>query len=359
MAVAGICKSLAVLGNSVSLHVFGQSTVDVVLNKDFFETLASTNVKVEVYKRNSTSAYGRVPKFTQLRGLYSDVRASDILVFNQVFQFQLIALFPILMITRTPYVVMPHGTITSYQRRQHRIRKILPSLLISFFLKNARSIFVATESEAKELPRSLKTNAKVVGLGIDFEPNENSNFVPNSKFTILFMGRIVQKKRLDIALKAFALAAAESEKEMRFIICGVGDQEIMDQMTKIVLNLGISEKVDFRGWVDGPTKRAILLESSCFILTSEDENFAIAAAEALAAGIPCVLSSNVAISALVQKHNAGEIFRHLDPIQISSLILRISEKDPNSLENSSKNAAQEITWDRVAATWQENLKLLL
>lgn len=359
MAVVGICKSLTVLGNSVSLHVFGQSAVDVVSNKDFFETLTSANVKVEVYKRNSTSAYGSVPKFGQLRGLYNDVRDSDILVFNQVFQFQLIALLPILMITRTPYVVMPHGTITSYQRRQHRIRKIIPSLLISFFLRNARSIFVATESEAKELPRSLKTNTKVVGLGIDFEPHENRNFVADSKFTILFMGRIVQKKRLDIALKAFALAAAKSEKEMRFIICGVGDQEIMDQIKMIILNLGISEKVDFRGWVDGPTKKAILLESNCFILTSEDENFAIAAAEALGAGIPCVLSSNVALSVLVQKHNAGEVFRHLDPIQISSAILSISEKDSTSLENSSKNAAQEITWERVAVTWHENLKLLL
>jgi glycosyltransferase involved in cell wall biosynthesis len=359
MAVSGICKSLAQLGNEIDLYIFGQSKSDVVVNFPFFSKLEKAGVRIEVLHRRQTSKYGVFPNILQIRKLYSKIKNADVVIFHQVFQIHMIVLFPTLLMTRTPYIVMPHGSLTVYQRKQHSGRKKIPGLVINKFLQNAHAIFVATEQEAIELPENIRPSARVVGLGIDFNDQNYAEKREKPIFTLLFLGRIAQKKRLDIALKAFALALSLSEKKMRFVICGTGNQNEMSQMYKLTEELGVASNVEFRGWIDGLDKRRALLESDCFILTSEDENFAIAAAEALSAGVPCVLSSKVAISTLVQKHGAGVVFQNLKVSEIATSITNISSMDQNLLQRASKKAAREIQWDYVALVWEENLKEIL
>ena len=123
--------------------------------------------------------------------------------------------------------------------------------------------------------------------------------------------------------------------------------------------LKIESQVEFRGWVDTTEKHRALLESDCFILTSEDENFAIAAAEALSNGVPCVLSSNVALSSLVLDYSAGEVFTKLDSNEIAHSILRVSKMDKQTLKDNSLQAAAMITWDRIAEKWNKQIHSLV
>ena len=52
-------------------------------------------------------------------------------------------------------------------------------------------------------------------------------------------------------------------------------------------------------------KRGLLASASAFVLPSYSENFGLAVAEALAAGLPCVVSRGVALSAEIEKAGAG------------------------------------------------------
>lgn len=360
MAATGVAASLATLGHQVKTLVCGQSLQDTHLNSVFFEKLSHSGVKIEVLRRRKESKYGAVLRFHELKSIWRDVSESDFIILHQVFELQYIAIFPILTLLKKPFSVVPHGTLTNYQRKQHKLRKFLFFLATYFFLNSAKAIFVATEQERNQLPRFLQMKGSIVGLGIDTQDRHTREPMQSSlTFNLLFMGRIAKKKRLDIALQAFALASKESHLRMKFIVCGSGEERDLAQLKELVVTLNIEAEVEFRGWVDFNDKQLAFLESDCFILTSEDENFAIAAAEALAHGVPCILSSNVALASLVTKHSAGIVFKELVPIEIKKAILEISKFDREVSKSASLRAASEIGWDVIAKQWESNIRILL
>ena len=359
-AVTGVASSLATLGHEIKLVVCGQSIRDSHLNSNFFDKLKKSGSKVQIYFRSKESKYGSLLKFKEVKSLWSDVAKSDFIVLHQVFQLQYLALSFVLLLNGKPFAVMPHGTLTTYQRKQHRLRKFVFKLPTYAFLKSANGIFVATKQELVQLPRNLKEKGFIVGLGIESQDKQSkSNLISPQIFNLLYMGRLAKKKRLDIALRAFALAIKESRIDMNFIICGTGEVNEITEMKELVESLGIEEVVDFRGWVDSTQKQSVFYESSCFILTSEDENFAIAAAEALSYGIPCILSSNVALASLVAKYDAGVVFREITPHEISQAIIKISTVDREVCKRLSLLASSELDWDVVAKQWESAIKSLV
>jgi glycosyltransferase involved in cell wall biosynthesis len=169
------------------------------------------------------------------------------------------------------------------------------------------------------------------------------------------MGRITSKKRLDIAIEAFAKILRQTDKKLHFNICGTGDENILRNSKNQITNLSISDYVSFLGWKSGTEKEEILKKSNCFILTSEDENFAIAVAETLQYGIPSIISENVALSSVVKKFNAGLVFRNLDAIEISKLMIEIVDADQNILYESAVNASEQFSWDLIGKVWERCL----
>jgi glycosyltransferase involved in cell wall biosynthesis len=360
MAATGVAASLAMLGHQVKVLICGQSVQDIQMNSVFFDKLQHSGAEVKVLSRRNESKYGARIRFHELKLIWAEVSKSDFVILHQVFELQYIAIFPIVILLKKPFAVMPHGTLTTYQRKQHRFRKFLFAPATYSFLKSAKAIFVATEQEKNQLPKFLQRKGSIVGLGIETRDRQTRNPANSSPtFNLLFMGRIAKKKRLDIAIQAFALASKKSELKMKFIVCGSGEERDLAQLKELIVALHIEAEVEFRGWVDFKEKQQAFLESDCFILTSEDENFAIAAAEALAHGVPCILSSNVALASLVTKHSAGIVFEELTPLEIEKAILEISKFDREVSKRASLLAASEIRWDVIAKQWESNIMILL
>jgi glycosyltransferase involved in cell wall biosynthesis len=59
------------------------------------------------------------------------------------------------------------------------------------------------------------------------------------------------------------------------------------------------------GHIDGPIKASVLAAGDLFVLPSFSENFGVAAVEALAAGLPCILGRGVALAAEIESAGAG------------------------------------------------------
>jgi glycosyltransferase involved in cell wall biosynthesis len=258
---------------------------------------------------------------------------------------------------------MPHGTLTRYQRSKHFLRKLLiEPLFFGLILNQAQSIFVATQIEKDEINPSLKPKTEVVGLGVSMREIDNS--IEEYKgvkdfFNFLYMGRIAPKKRLDIALEAFNCLPVEVRIRSKLVICGSGDNDYLESIVDRVKKLSIADQVDFRGWVSSEEKLMILNNSDCFLLTSEDENFAIAAGEALAYGVPCIVSRQVALSSLVDKHNAGKVFSKLDPLSISEAMLYLFNSDMNEMRKRALRASEELKWEFVITNWETNFKKII
>ena len=363
MAVVGSAVSLSKLGNKIDLYIFGQSQDSVSDNVEFYTRVKAQGIQIRTAKSFKTRIYGGVGNFSDLFNLYKCISRSDVVSLHGVYNFQNLISASFALISKTPYTLMPHGTLTKYQRHKHLKRKIVVNpIFFGFLLRYAERIFTASEIEKYEIPSSLKSKTEVVGLGINI-PHQSIlkiEEIPEKKtFIFLFMGRIAPKKRLDLALEAFSNLPHEIQVESKLVICGTGEEQYVSAIKMRAMELSVRNRVEFKGWVIADEKSEILRNSDCFLLTSEDENFAIAAGEALAYGIPCILSTKVALSNIVKKYGAGKVFSKLEPLEISQAMVEIFKSDLLDLKSKSRNASKEISWEYVSENWDLAFKKII
>jgi glycosyltransferase involved in cell wall biosynthesis len=120
----------------------------------------------------------------------------------------------------------------------------------------------------------------------------------------LFLSRLDPKKNLEGLLDAMALVRSELP-QLRLTVAGSGETGYVDSLRARAHALGLADRVRWLGFVEGDAKRRAFEDADFFVLPSHSENFGIAAAEALAHGLPAVLSSGVAIARDVVAAGAG------------------------------------------------------
>jgi glycosyltransferase involved in cell wall biosynthesis len=89
------------------------------------------------------------------------------------------------------------------------------------------------------------------------------------------------------------------------VIAGSGDPLLIARLKRETDALGIAANVFWVGMLEGADKHGALMDADMFVLPSYSENFGIAAAEAMAAGIPVVVSNQVGIHEDVARVHAG------------------------------------------------------
>jgi glycosyltransferase involved in cell wall biosynthesis len=122
--------------------------------------------------------------------------------------------------------------------------------------------------------------------------------VPPGEPVILFLSRLIPRKGADILIDAFAQSCPRSG---RLVIAGPeGETGYLSHLRTHARNSGAGDRVIFAGPVYGEEKAAALADADLFVLPSRYENFANVAAEALACGLPVIVSDACGISSLVE-----------------------------------------------------------
>lgn len=118
----------------------------------------------------------------------------------------------------------------------------------------------------------------------------------------IFLGRLHGKKRPEAALRAMA-TLRQTHPDACLLFAGSGEAEA--DLRRMTEELGLAEHVRFLGFLSGREKWQALAAAEAFVLPSQQENFAIALAEALHAGTPALLTRKVNIWREVTEAGAG------------------------------------------------------
>ncbi len=217
-----------------------------------------------------------------------------------------------------PYVLEPHGALDDYHFSQSRLQKSVYTRVVDAWgMGGLSGMVVSSDLEAEEAAPYGKVALPVVPLGVDPELFALER-KPVAKPTVLFLGRLAAKKRVDLLLRAMAEPAL-AEIGARAMIAGpVGDDLDYDPRT-LADELGVADRVTFLGQVDRTERRDLLARASVFVLASDDESFGVAVAEALAAGCPTVVSSRVGLASAAQRADAVVIVDQ-DPTDIADAV---------------------------------------
>jgi glycosyltransferase involved in cell wall biosynthesis len=247
--------------------------------------------------------------------LWRSIRRFDLIHIHALFSFTSVAAALIARIKKVPYIIRPLGVLNQYGIKQRRrwIKAISFHFIEKPILMNAAAVHFTSEQEAQEAAILIAgIKSEIIPLGIDLKPfakgiaedfRKRYSIASNKKI-ILFLSRIDPKKGLDILLPAFA-AIKPHHPEALLVIAGDGEKSYVENLRKITASLSIGEQILWAGFLTGQDKLDALAAAHCFILPSQSENFGIAAAEALASGLPVIIGKGVAIAKEIATHQAG------------------------------------------------------
>lgn len=225
---------------------------------------------------------------------------------------------------KKPYVITPHGVLDPWCL-SHKWWKKYPyyHLLERRNLEQVSALHVTSPFEAAGLAKlGFVEKNHVIPLCVDLSDYAFKYQPGKVSFNLLFLSRLDPIKGLPVLLEAIAIIKMRFDVPVQLKIAGQGDKEYVFQLNTLIKNLKISENVVFVGFLQGAAKSEALAEADIFVLPSYHENFGLAAAEALAAGLPVVLSDQVGIAQDVAKAFAGTVVPVNRPLLLAEAIMK-------------------------------------
>ena len=234
------------------------------------------------------------------RWLGRSVPGYDVVHIHALFSFSSTAAARAARRSLVPYILRPLGTLAPYGMEQHRLLKRISWRLVErSMIANAAALHLTSTAERDEALRLAEFTPEVIPLGIDINACSTVR-VGADRLNVLFLARIHPKKQLDVLLRAVAIVP-----EARLVVAGSGDAGYVTGMKQMAARLGIADRVEWAGHLDGDAKLHAIAQAGVFALPSINENFGIAVVEALASGLPVIVSRGVAIHKEVEAAGAG------------------------------------------------------
>lgn len=217
-----------------------------------------------------------------------------------------------------PYVLFTHGMMDPWFRKAYPLKHWLKQLfwlIQGKVLRDASEVLFTCEEEkrlAQGVFRGYSYHPRVVAYAAADAPpinsEDNAEFrvhVPNllDRPYLLFLSRIHEKKGCDLLLEGFAKAV--QRPELRLIMAGPCHDDLIDRLKVLAQSLGISDRIYWPGMLKGAAKAGAFRGAEAFVLTSHQENFGIAVAEALAYSKPVLISNQINIWREIEVGGAG------------------------------------------------------
>ncbi|OAB63567.1 hypothetical protein AY599_11365 [Leptolyngbya valderiana BDU 20041] len=260
---------------------------------------------------------------------------------------------------RVAYVVTPHGMLDPYTLSVKPTKKrIALATTHKKFLERASFVHMLNADEASLAAPVLRgAPTRVIPNGIFLE--EIEHLPPAGAFRsrhpeigdrpyVLFLSRLAHKKGLDYLADAFALLH-ERMPSVELVVAGPDDGQRADFEARIAAH-GVGIRVHLVGPQYGADKLAVLRDAAVFCLPSRQEGFSIAITEALAIGLPVVISRACHFPE-VSEVNAG-IETDLDPREVADALEHVLSDTARARSMGQAGATlvrERFTWPKVAA----------
>jgi glycosyltransferase involved in cell wall biosynthesis len=217
---------------------------------------------------------------------------------------------------RVPYIIRPLGVLNRWgmENRRPWLKRVSLRWIEGPLLRRAAAVHYTSQREREEAENAgVRAAGAVIPLGIDTRafrklpgPDQFQRRFPQAvgRTLILFLSRLDEKKGLDLLLPAFANVHRKHPRAL-LVIGGSGNETYLRKLMKLAQELGIQPDVVWTGHLEGEDKLSALSAASVFVLPSYSENFGIAAVEAFAAGLPSVLTHEVAVASEAQLAKAA------------------------------------------------------
>jgi glycosyltransferase involved in cell wall biosynthesis len=296
------------------------------------------------------------------RWLNDNVRGFDVVHIHAIFSHPCLAAARACRKRGVPYIVRPLGSLDPWSMKQKTFRKrLMWHMAAGRMLQRAAAVHYTAREEQRLAERSLGLGKGfVIPLGIETENLNDAatagvfrrrhQLLGDSPY-VLALSRIHPKKNIELLLEAFLSLAGQAEfQRWRLVIAGDGEAGYKESLRSLAKGKGGAEKVLFPGWLDGPEKASAFQDAALFALPSRQENFGLAVIEALACGVPALVSEHVNLAPEIAGFSLGWV-TSLEPDSFSATLaktLRNQEERKRRGEAGRNFVARQFSWAKLA-----------
>ena len=277
-------------------------------------------------------------------GVWSDIKKSDVVYIQYLFHYTVFISVLFSFLLRKKVVICPRGSLSEWGLNyKHKwIKKIWLNVFIRPFAKNV-TWQACSYLEVEDIKKIFKSSEIAeINDGIDFDSFQdveglsklelvnkfaNQNFKKVSD-VFFSMGRLHEIKGFEVIIDAFDLFVKDNPNA-KLLIAG-GDDGYETFLKKKIEKLSLLDSVFLIGTVNHKDKCKLLSNCSAFTLASKFESFGIVIAEALASGVPVIISNKTPWKD-IEKNNCG-IFTENNKNSFYNSFCSIKEKQFKSSE---------------------------
>lgn len=249
-----------------------------------------------------------------------------------------------------PYVVRVCGPdIPGFERRYQRLYPFLTPLL-RIIWRNAHTVICKCEDEAARVRAVLpKTHIQIVPNGVD-----TTVFFPatarqqDQTLSILCVARLIERKGQAALIRALATLG---KANINATLTLVGDGDSFRDYQQLAQDLGVQDRVFFRGALERHMLPEVYRSADLFVLASEAESMSVACLEALASGLPLVVTHVGGVEQFVINGENGFIVPVGDQHALENALFSLADDCQRriSFSKRSREIAAFFSWDITTA----------
>lgn len=284
--------------------------------------------------------------------LHERAHSFDVIHIHSVFLWPTTAASRAARRSGVPYLISPRGMLVADLIR--RKSAIVKTAWIKLFdlrnLAEASAIHMTSDIEADEF-RKLELPARrivVIANGVDL-PRDDAKKAPvvrlSAKPTILSLGRINWKKGLDRLIRAMKYVP-----DAQLVIVGNDEEGYLPKLEALASEQGVASRVEFKPAVLGAAKWDMIAGADVFVLASYSENFGNVALEAMASGVPVVVTPEVGLASTIRASGAGLVVDGDPPVLGKAIaeLLKNPDRRRSMGENGRRSVDESFSWDAIA-----------
>jgi phosphatidylinositol alpha-1,6-mannosyltransferase len=255
-------------------------------------------------------------------------------------------------LTRLNYIVRVSGPdIPGFEQRYRCLYPLLTPVIQSVW-HSAESVVVKSEHEANMI-RAVddQVELSVVPNGVDLSRFQSTAQIPeDGPLKLLCVARLIERKG-QIHLIEAVKELKDHGVEVVLDLIGTGDTEQACQARVQQLNVG--DRVHFRGYVPRDDIHHYYKSSHVFVLPSYNEGMSVATLEALAAGLPLVVTGANGKNELVEDGVNGFTFDWGDKKMLAIHLRKLAEdrRLARKMAEASRRRAMDYSWETTSTSF--------
>lgn len=292
-----------------------------------------------------------------LRQLWKRANECDVIHLNGHWNFTTFIGATIARLRKVPYAITTRGHLGKYDFEHLRFLKLFlyPFMEIPN-IRGAALMHVCSEWEKTDSMRALKHARKVVKIPnavdcskllptLEKDGAREQLDLPGGVPIYLFLARVAPDKSPELLIKSWAATDRASDGSV-LVLAGPYDPEYGKQLSRLAESLGVANSIRFPGYADNEQKKLWYSAADTFLLPSTDDSFSVAAIEAAAFGLHCILSPYVGAAEYIPQAQVS-----IAELNEKAWAKALAAKHPSALSDPSTDWMDQFTLEELGKQW--------